>query len=334
MSIETPVALFVYNRTLHLPAIFRSIIAAKPPLVFVVADGARTDDLDRQQVAAVRRMVEEADWPCPVRRLYAETNLGCTRRFLTGIDQIFAETEQAVFVEDDVTVSNSFFRFCDALLGVYRGNPDIMMISGINALDEWPAGGASHFFSALGSAQAWASWSRAWSAVAEAHEAWSDAAVRARVRASLADDEQFAARDRIYRLPPDSPRNSWDYPWALARQMRGGLAAVPCKSLAVHGGHSPSSVHVQRANVVEALVRLHEAHFPLRCPDAIKPDRAYDRLLFEITNNLLSPDSALRIARMLMERDHRLLAMAILRHQFQDSWKEVAAGIGLAPIDD
>ena len=32
-----------------------------------------------------------------------------------------------------------------------------------------------------------------------------------------------------------------------------------------------------------------------------------------------------------MARDHRLLAMAILRHQFQDSWKEIAAGIGLAP---
>ena len=264
MSIETPVAIFVYNRTLHLPAIFRSIIAARPPLVFVVADGARADALDREQVAAVRRMVDDADWPCPVRRLYAEENLGCTRRFVSGIDRIFAETEQAIFVEDDVIASDSFFRFCDALLSVYRGNPEIMMVSGINALDEWPTGGASHFFSALGSAQAWASWSRAWSAVVEAREAWSDAAVRARVQASLADDEQFAARDRIYRLPPDSPRSSWDYPWALARQMRGGLTAVPCRSLAVHAGRGPSSVHVQRANVVEALVHLHEADFPLR----------------------------------------------------------------------
>lgn len=331
MPIETPVAIFVYNRTLHLPAIFRAIIAARPPLVFVVADGARANQLDREQVALVRRMVDEADWPCPVRRLYADDNLGCTRRFLTGIDRIFTETDRAIFLEDDVIASDSFFRFCDQLLNTYRSDPEIMMISGINALDEWPTGGDSHFFSALGSAQAWASWSRAWSAVAEAREAWSAAAVRARVQASLADDEQFAARDRIYRLPPDSSRNSWDYRWALARQMRGGLAAVPCKSLAVHAGHDPSAVHVQRPNIVESLVRLHEADFPLRYPHAITPDRDYDRLLFEVTNDRLSPASAVRVAEMLMDRDRRLLAMAILRHQFQGSWKEIAARIGLAP---
>lgn len=334
MSIGTPVAIFIYNRAQHLPAIFAAICAARPPLVFVVADGAQAHDLDREQVAAVRQMVEETDWPCQVRRLYAEGNLGCSRRVLSGIDQIFAETEQAIFLEDDVIASGSFFRFCDELLETYRGDSEVMMVSGINPLDEWPAGGASHFFSALGSAQAWGSWRHAWSAVAQAPEAWSDAAVRARIRAFLGDDEQYAARDRIYRMTPADSRNSWDYRWSLARQMRGGIAAVPSKSLAVHVGCGPSAVHVQRTTVVESLVRLHEAEFPLRYPDAVEPDRAYDRMLFEITNDRLSEESAIRLARMLIQRDRRLLALAILRHRFQDAWKDVAERTGITPPSD
>jgi len=332
MSIDTPVVLFVHSRTEHLPVLLRAICAARPPMVFVVADGPRADPRDQERCRLVRQMIDATPWPCPVRRLYAGQNLGCWSRLVSGIEQVFAETEQAIFLEDDIVPSASFFRFCDALLSLYRNLADVMMVSGLNPLDQWADHGRGHFFSVQGNAQAWASWRRAWAGFAAARGAWSDAQVRERIRAFLDDDEQFAARDRVYRLPAHSPRNSWDYQWALARQMRRGLTAVPSGNLVLHAGQGPSATHVKQASMVDALARLHDADFPQRGPDEVKPDRAYDRFLFEVTNNRLSDESALRLARMLAERGRRLLALAVLRHRFEGRWQDVATRAGLAPM--
>ncbi|MCI0434599.1 MAG: hypothetical protein L0271_13310, partial [Gemmatimonadetes bacterium] len=269
-------------------------------------------------------------WPCPVSFGYADENLGCSGRLVSGIESVFAETDEAIFLEDDVLPAASFFGFCDELLSVYRRQPEVMMISGVNPLDEWPAGEAAHLFSKLGHAQAWASWKRAWERFPDARDAWGDERVRSRIRGFLADEDQFRARSAIYALPAGSAGHSWDYQWALARQMHGGLTAVPAKGLAVHAGRGALATHTRQPSIAAALARPHEAEFPIRCPGEIAPDAAYDRFLFEVTNDCLSAETAMQLARMLAERSRKLLAVAVLRHRFASRWREAAAEIDLA----
>lgn len=332
MSIRTPVAVFVYNRTEHLATVLNSICAARPPKVFVFADGPRAERQDQQRCSLVRQITEAMPWPCPVSFSYAERNQGCTDRLVSGIEQVFSETDEAIFLEDDTLPSASFFEFCDELLSIYRRTSDVMMISGVNPLDEWPAQGATHFFSSLGNALAWASWKRAWVSFRDARNAWCDELVRSRVRSFLDDNDQFRARSDIYRLPWDSAGSSWDYQWALARQMQCGLTAVPSKNLAIHAGSGTLATHVKQRSIVSALARSHEVELPLRCPDEIKPDRAYDRFVFEVTNDCLSANTAMQLAQMLAARNRKLLALAVLRHRFEGAWMDAAAQIDLALV--
>jgi len=87
-----PVAFFVFNRPGPTEKVFARIAEARPPVLFVVADGprpSRPDDVDR--CAAVRRIVDDVDWPCRVVRLYADSNLGCTARVVSGIEAVMGD---------------------------------------------------------------------------------------------------------------------------------------------------------------------------------------------------------------------------------------------------
>jgi hypothetical protein len=113
--IRSPVALFVYNRTTYLPAIFERIRAAHPARLYIFGDGPKDDPADRARCAAVRNFVVENEWPCPMELTFAPTNLGTYRRFVSGIDEVFAHEERAIFLDDDVELSQSFFPYCDCL---------------------------------------------------------------------------------------------------------------------------------------------------------------------------------------------------------------------------
>lgn len=331
MAIRTPVAVFIYNRTEHLLTVLGEICKARPPKVFVFADGPQPNDDDRGRCRLVRQIADNMAWPCPVSFKYSDRNLGCSARLVSGIERVFSETDEAIFLEDDTLPSSSFFQFCDELVTAYRQTTNVMMISGVNPLDHWCGCDASHFFSAVGNSQAWASWKRAWAWFPTARNAWSNELVRSRVRAFLNDDEQFIARSGIYELPNESARNSWDYQWSLARQMQCGLTAVPSKNLAVHAGRGATATHLKKRTILDGLARLHEIDFPVRCPEEIKPDRAYDRFLFEVTHNQLTEATAKLLAQMLAARGQTLLGFAVLRHCFEDKWTDVATDIGLAP---
>src|ERR1041384_5660637 len=93
-AFATPVVLFVFNR----PALLRRLLGVlggvRPTMLLVVADGPRAghpDDAARG--AAVRALVDQVDWPCEVRRLYAATNLGCDPRIASGIEWALSQFE-------------------------------------------------------------------------------------------------------------------------------------------------------------------------------------------------------------------------------------------------
>ena len=306
--------LFVHRRRVHLPTILARVVDARPPVVYVFGDGPGTDEEDPRRCAEVRELIEDASWPCPVKTRFATTRLGLNRNVVEGINDVFAHHERAIFLEDDAVPARSFFGFCDELLEYFAGDPDVAMISGVNPLDHWGDGSADYLFSTLGQAHAWAGWRRGWSGFAGALERWQDRAIQERIGELVGDEEIFAARRRLYDSLTRPDVYSWDYQWALARQAEGGLCVVPTKNLALHRGHDKLAGHVSRRVLLARLATLHEIDSSLRHAKDRAPDRTYDRLVFELGHDRLSPTSARHVADRLVERDRRLLAVAVLRH--------------------
>ena len=314
MTLHSCVALFVYNRRTYLPAILEQIRSAHPTKLYVFGDGPKDDPADRARCAAVRNLVAEIEWPFPVQLTFAPTNIGIYRRFVSGIDEVFTHEEQAIFLDDDIELSQSFFLYCDWLLEVYERQNGVAMISGVNPLSSWPTAEATCFFSKLGNAQAWATWRRAWRFYSGAHDLWSRPEIQTTIAEFLGDRELFAWCSAIYERATKREAETWDYQWALARHACQTLCAVPAKNLVIHRGRGPLATHVKTRNVLDAIAERHEITPPFRAPATLTADDGFDRLYFEATQNKLSAPSARWLAKRLMARRRNLLAIAVLRH--------------------
>jgi hypothetical protein len=309
--IPFPVVIVIYNRpdcAARLCGVIRDLPLRE---LIVVADGPRPTPEDRELCRQTRAVVESIDFGCPVRRLYAQQNMGSGHRLPPAIDSVLAHADAAIMLEDDCIPSASFFHFCVDLLETFADNEEVMMISGINALGDWCHGEADYLFSTLGQAQAWATWGRAWRHFDPDMTVWTDPAARAAVARFVDDPAQFERRCRIYGHPIAS--RHWDYQWAFQRQRRHGLCAVPCRNLVTHRGGDPRATHHRAAHVLDYLADGAELSFPLTRPPAMAPDRLFDRMVFEATIGPLTLASAKVIASRLIARGQEGRALVLLQ---------------------
>lgn len=161
MSLDTPVALFVYNRPDFAERVFEKIRAAKPAVFILVSDGPK-DNGDLIGVVKCRELVQRVDWPCEIKTIFADTNLGCKRRFFSALNKIFEENDRLIILEDDCIPTPDFFTFCEWGLKTFEAVDEISIISGSNF------GEASKYrngFSRYMNCWGWATWRSKWNEV-------------------------------------------------------------------------------------------------------------------------------------------------------------------------
>lgn len=310
---RTPVALLVFNRPKLAARIARIVAGAKPPCVYVIGDGPRAHvPGDAQRVAETRSAIDAIDWPCPVIRDYAPANLGCGRRVASGITRVFAEVEEAIFVEDDVLPDPSFFGFCDELLARYRDDDRVGMVSGTNALLRWKDDVQDYHFTTLGSVWGWASWRRAWRHYDFAARSFEDPAVRARVAALIDNAEQLAYRLDVTRQVHDGEVDTWDYQWSWAQAAGARLTAVSAVNLVSNLGFGADATHTLHYNLVKANLPRFAAPPALRAPEVVRADRDFDREMFDREKGRASLDRVIAEARALLSAGRAIHALIVV----------------------
>jgi len=129
--LQTAVLFLVFNRPDTTAQVFEAIRKARPPRLYVAADGPRADRAgEAEKVAKVREIATAVDWPCEVKTLFREKNLGCKYAVSGGITWFFEQEEQGIILEDDCLPSQSFFWFCEQMLANHKHNKTIDLISG------------------------------------------------------------------------------------------------------------------------------------------------------------------------------------------------------------
>lgn len=164
--IDIPVALIFFARPDHLEVTFNKIRQLKPSILFLIQDGARTNNkFDKEKVLECKKIVENIDWECQVFKNYSETNLGCGLRVKTGISWAFEYVDRLVIIEEDCVPGDSFLFFCKEMLEKYQNDERVSMISGMNHLDKYEISPNDYFFSEGGTIWGWATWKRAWETI-------------------------------------------------------------------------------------------------------------------------------------------------------------------------
>lgn len=278
---STPVALCIFNRPRETAATFAAIRAARPSRLFVIADGPR-NERDEPLCAAARAAIQ-VDWPCEVRTNYADTNMGCKERMISGITWVFDQVDEAIIMEDDCVADPSFFPFCTELLTRYENDERVMAIYGTSFQEKNPkfTSSDSYYFSMLPMGWgAWATWRRAWRLYDREMGAWP------RLRASGALVKAFPSRGVYERFEhvwnqyyAGELPTSWDGMWVFACVANGGLCINPSLNLVENIGFNAQATHHKTAEIGINLP-ARSLPFPLRHPTEIAPHRVADTFMF------------------------------------------------------
>lgn len=238
---KTPVLFIIFNRPDTTQKVFESIRKARPENLFVAADGPRHNKKsENEKCNLTRQITEKIDWPCQVRRLYRDKNLGCKKAVSQAINWFFQNVGEGIILEDDCLPDQSFFRYCSILLEKYRGDSKVMHIGGSSFIDTQQK--SSYYFSKYPHVWGWATWKRSWDGY--------DSDLNNVYNSSIFGNYKFSFFEKIFWLETfhavkNGHIDTWDYQWVYKIWKNKGIAITPTTNLIKNIGFIKDSTHTK-----------------------------------------------------------------------------------------
>jgi len=249
MGFEVPILFLVFNRPDTTARVFERIREIKPEKLFIAADGPRPEkEGEREKCDEVRDIIMNGvDWPCEVKTLFRDSNLGCGLAVSGAITWFFGHVDEGIILEDDILASHSFFYFAKELLRIYRDDESVWHIGGNSYNSDKP--GSPYYFSAYPHIWGWATWRRAWN--------------NYQYRLNDIDHNRFFKNIRDLFLTQSEKKfwidfykeyfkventPTWDYQWTCRMWYNKGLALLPRENLITNIGFTETATHTSDAN--------------------------------------------------------------------------------------
>lgn len=279
---KSPVLFVIFCRENTTRQVFERIREAKPPRLYVAADGPRQNRIDEKtKCEATRKIIEGVDWKCDVKTLFHDNNLGCGRGVSTAISWFFENEEQGIILEDDILPNIEFFKYCDEMLDRYKYNENIQLITGFNFFfDGYPSQYSyymSHFLQIWG----WASWRRVW----QTYEYDSKKLQREEFLKKLKDNFSrpvYRYYKNIFDMMSEYKNDTWDYQFFFNQTIYERFSIIPFSNLVenIGFGSADSSHPTDTKNVFIRQLTNHKSHpiYPLKHPEIIFRDPEADKI--------------------------------------------------------
>lgn len=161
--INNAIVYYLFIRPEIATKVFFRIREIKPLKLYLFSDGPR--NVQEKQIILSNRdnIIKMIDWECDTKIYFLDDNIGIDQMWTYSFREVFNYEDQAIFLEEDIYPSKSFFYFCDELLDKYKEDQGVFMITGINALNEYPLeGNLSYFFLQSNSTWGFAFWKRSY----------------------------------------------------------------------------------------------------------------------------------------------------------------------------
>ena len=287
--LNTPVLFLVFNRLDTTKQVFEAIRQAKPPRLYVAADGARANkEGEAGKAQAVRDYImSNIDWECDVKTLFREENLGCKYAVSGAITWFFENEEQGIILEDDCLPSQSFFWFCEELLERYKDDMRIWHIGGASTLtNDIVINNDSYYFSNLNHIWGWAGWSNRWSkydsSISQFPEFKDKKYIKDVFKEFLLQKFWINNLQNVYLKKIDT----WDFQWCFTVWINRGVSITPTINMISNIGYGADATHT--ANKDSKMSNMLKKEMPLSLihPSVIMINTEYDSFNFNFLYNL------------------------------------------------
>ena len=237
-----------------------------------------------------RSIATAVDWPCEVKTLFRDENLGCRRAVSSANDWFFEHVEEGIILEDDCIPSPSFFRYAGELLERYRNDERVMAIAAKHhgAACHSPSP-YSYFFSHYNHCWGWASWRRAWQYYDHDMSLW-PALRESDWLFGIGNGSRLFQRywTSIFDLAYAGKVDSWAYRWTFSCWAQNALSVLPARNLVTNVGLGNDATHTKNSEHMESCSKLESMDFPLVHPPCmvrnVGADTWSDRNVFGIVH--------------------------------------------------
>lgn len=279
--LNTAVLFLVFNRPETTAAVFQAIRLAKPPRLYVAIDGPRANRAgEAEKVDKVRQIATAVDWPCEVKTLIRDSNLGCKKAVSSAIDWFFENEVEGIVLEDDCLPHPDFFGYCEQLLERYSNDDRVWAITGCNYQGGTLRGDGSYYFSRYNHVWGWASWRRAWQKRDMELSFWPAWKRSKGWKNFLADRVERKCWEKIFDQMYLAKIDTWDYPWTGSVWFHGGLTATPNVNLVSNIGFGADATHTSVLDSPFAAMPTQGIN-PITHPSVVKNNAEADRYVFD-----------------------------------------------------
>lgn len=276
--LNTAVLFLVFNRLDTTKQVFEAIKEAKPPRLYIAADGAReSKEGELEKTKAVREhIISNIDWDCEIKTLFREQNMGCGPSVHNAISWFFENEEMGIILEDDCLPSQSFFWYCEELLEKYKDDERVAQISGVNHLYDKHKLSYSYLFSRYKSCWGWASWARSWQNMDFAMS-WLETPQRDDIVRNMGvGKESIRHWNNAIESIQQNKVSAWDWQWYFSISSMNQLTIFPCTNLIANIGFGGDATHTTGTGK-EIEKEAFEIGFPLIHPRYVVADQQYDQ---------------------------------------------------------
>lgn len=279
-----PVLFIIFNRRDTALKSFDAIRHAKPSKLYIASDGPRVDrDGESAIVEATRNTILSAvDWPCEVKTLFREKNLGCGQGVYSAINWLFDNEEQGIILEDDCVASPTFFPYVEEMLRRYADDQRIGMIAGYNPI-ELKDYDYSVVFSRFKGCWGWATWRRA----------WKNRDIDMKWRGtdffnSIIANSGYHDKDRskwMFELKciDNDVVSAWDWQWYFTLAAQNQLCIFPAVNQISNIGNDADATHTSFSAIIRPFGPLPS---PYRIPPVFCPYEPFDNAFYKDSQTL------------------------------------------------
>ncbi|EOR93979.1 HlpA protein [Arcticibacter svalbardensis MN12-7] len=275
----SPVLFLIFNRPDTTQKVFEQICEAKPARLYIAADGPRRDREGEDLLCReARKIIENINWPCEIKTLFREQNMGAKDAVSDAIRWFFDSEEEGIILEDDCLPNNSFFYFCDTLLEKYRYDARIGSIGGCNLQHGRVWGDASYYFSKQVHIWGWASWRRVWKDYDKELVNYNDKQAIERIPSVFNDP--FITKELLYIFHEikEGKGNYWDYQFAFTSYFNSFLCIVPNINLITNIGFGEGATHTFDISSTDANIPSFNIT-EITHPEYIMPENEADYIM-------------------------------------------------------
>lgn len=261
MNEKISVALFVFNRPDTVIKVVEALRRYCPSRLYIIADGPRqTSDDSHGCIETIRVVKSGIDWPCAIKWYVSDSNLGCRLRIKTGLDQVFAQEEACIILEDDCVPTLSFFDFCEKIHRKYRSNP---LVFGACGESDWPKNNAevvdvswSKYFLCWG----WLGFRHGWLKHTDDMSNWPMQRASGIIQRNSLHRSAWCGWRASFNAIYEGRLNTWDYQVTLSLWRTDMLVAVPSKRLVenIGIGHVKSTHGAKGVRVIRRVLEAQE----------------------------------------------------------------------------